>query len=503
VELKEYFGPLVKWWWLLLAAQLVAAAASFVATRGQPPIYQTSTTLMVGSALDNPNPTGAELGLAQQLVQTYAETARSSPLRKAAMTALGLSRLPSYVVRVLPNTLMLEISVTDTDPQRAQAVANELAHQLILRSPATTDQEQQQRQAFVNQQLDELEASITETRAEIDRYRKELEKMTSARQIADTQAQIAALESKLRTLQANYAAMLANTRRGAINVLSIVEPAALPVRPVGPNRVTPIALAAAIGLALAVGGAYLLEYLDDTVKRPEDAQRALGVNILGAIPPQEKAAASNVMGVSSHSEAAEAYRVLRTNLAFAVADRPVHRLLITSPAPSEGKSLIAANLGAALAQIGRTVILVDADLRRPQQHRLFSLGNSVGLTGALSSDNPDLDKVLQKTHVPGLFVLTSGPPVLNPGNWLESARMHKLLEGLSQRADIVVVDTPPVTVLADALVLAPQCDGVLLVLESARTRRQVAQKALEALAQVNGRVIGAILNRVPRESVNY
>jgi succinoglycan biosynthesis transport protein ExoP len=503
VELRQYIAPLLKWWWLLLTAQLVAAVAGYIATRDQPAIYQTSATLAVGRILDNPNPSGGEIGLGQQLVNAYAETARSRSVRNATMATLGMNWLPRYTVRSIPSTLTLEITVVDIIPERAQAVANGLANELIRRSPAATDKEDQQRQAFVNQQLNELEASIDETRQDIDRLKKELEKMTSARQIADAQAQIAALDSKLRALQSNYAAMLANTRRGAINTLTLVDPATLPTTPIGPDRVSPILMAAAIGLVLAVGGAYLLEYLDDTVKTPDDVQLTLGLNTLGAIPEQSNISPENIVAVGARSATTEAYRILRTNLEFAAADRSLRRILITSPSPTEGKSITTANLGAALAQIGRKVILVDADLRRPQLHRLFKLDNSVGLTGALSYENYTLDGALAKTNVPGLSVLTSGPSTLNPGNWLESVRMRRLLDSLQEQADVILIDSPPVTLLADALVLSSLTDGVLLVLESGRTRRDLAKRALEALARVNARVIGVVLNRVPVDDNRY
>ncbi|MCC7354738.1 MAG: polysaccharide biosynthesis tyrosine autokinase [Anaerolineae bacterium] len=503
MELRQYIAPLLKWWWLLLTAQLVAAGAGYIATRDQPAIYQTSVTLAVGRILDNPNPSGGEIGLGQQLVNAYAETARSRSVRNATMVALGMPWLPRYTVRSIPSTLTLEITVLDVSPERAQAVANALANELIRRSPAATDKEDQQRQAFINQQLNELEASIDETRQDIDRIKKDLEKMTSARQIADAQIQIAALDSKLRALQANYASMLANTRRGAINTLTLVDPAPLPSIPIGPDRISPILMAAAIGLILAVGGAYLLEYLDDTVKSPDDVQLALSLNTLGAIPEQNRVSPENMVRVGSHSPTTEAYRILRTNLEFAVADRSLRRILITSPSPTEGKSITTANLGAALAQIGRKVILVDADLRRPQLHKVFGLDNTVGLTGALSHENYTLDGALVETNIPGLSVLPSGPSTLNPGNWLESARMRRLLDSLQEQADIILVDTPPVTLLADALVLSSLADGVLLVLESGKTRRNVAKRALEALSRVNAKIIGVVLNRVPVDDSRY
>jgi capsular polysaccharide biosynthesis protein len=223
---------------------------------------------------------------------------------------------------------LIEIAVVDTDAKRAQAVANELADQLIHQAPTSPGGGADQRQAFINSQLDDLETKITQTQDEVTKKQTELANLFSARQIADAQAQITALQQKLVTLQGNYAAMLANTQRGAINSLAVIEPARLPSVPIGPNRRLTIFLAAVIGLILAVGAAYLLEYMDDTLKNPEEVQKVLGLTTLGAVPQAAEVSPANELIVLSNSQspATEAYRVLRTNLQFAAVDRPLRTL---------------------------------------------------------------------------------------------------------------------------------------------------------------------------------
>ncbi len=503
MELKEYIAPLRKWWWLIVASVLVATVSSFLAMRQQPPIYQSRATIMVGRAIENPNPTGNDFWLTQQLAGTYADIAQRAPVREATMAALGLKWLPAYTVRAVPNTQLVEITVVDTSPPRVQAVAAELANQLIRQTPASSAGETQQRQAFVKSQLDELEVKIKETQAEITKKQDELGNMFSARQIADAQTQIAGLQTKLTTLQANYAALLSNTQQGSINTISVIEPPALPTTPIGPNKLATILLAAAIGLVLAGGAAYLLEYLDDTLKNPDDVQKELGLTTLGAVPLIENSDGELAAMSGGQSAAAESYRVLRTNLQFAAVDRPLRTLLITSPAPIEGKSMTAANLAAALAQAGRRVVLVDTDLHRPRLHRIFKLRNNAGITSALLEEHPALDALLQETQVQNLRVLTSGPLPPNPAELLGSTRMKELLAELTALADIVVLDSPPATALSDAAILSTQCDGVLLVLDSGKTRREVAKRALEALKRVNARVVGALLNRMPTRGAGY
>ena len=505
LELKEYILPLRKWWWLIVAATLVATVSSFLATRQQPPIYQTRTTVIIGNSMNNPNPNSYDYYQSQQLAATYADIVKRDTVRQATMTALGLTFLPDYSARTVPTTQLVEITVTDTDPVRAQAVAKELVNQLIAISPSGQNSEAKKRQAFISGQLNELEDKIKATQSEITKKQEELTGLFSARQIADAQTQIAALQNKLASMQTNYTALLSNTQQGARNALSTLEEARLPTRPIGPNKSATILLAAVIGFALAAAAAYLLEYLDDTMKNPEDVEKALGLTTLGAAPVMKLEDGNELVVVTqSQSPISEAYRVLRTNLQFAAVGHPLDTLMVTSAGPGEGKSMTAANLAAALAQGGRRVILVDGDLHRPRQHRVFGLRNNTGVTTALITDVAgNLDNILQDTSVPGLRVLTSGPLPPNAAELLGSTRMRELLADLHTRADIVVVDSPPVTALSDAAVLSTQTDGVLLVVDAGRTRREMAKRATEALGRVHARVIGVLLNRMPSRGAGY
>ena len=502
MEFRDYIQPLRRWWWLLVLSTLIAAVFSFIAVSRQPPVYQTHVTLMVGRAIDNPNPSGSDFWLTQQLANTYADIAKREPVRQATMDALGLTWLPDYTVRVVPNTQLIEIAVTDTDPVRAQAVANQLANQLIKQSPTGSGPDQE-RQTFIQQQLNELERGIEDTKAQIDQKQEELASMFSARQIADAKAQIKALQDKLNTLQANYAALLANTDQGAINTLTIIEPAALPEKPVGPNKPITVLLASVIGFILAAMAAYLLDYLDDTIKTPDEAKKLLDLTTLGAVPHMQDSEPELIAMSNSQSPAVESYRILRTNLQFAAVNHPLDALLITSPSPTEGKSMTVANLAIAMAQAGKKTVIVDADLHRPRQHKLFSLPNNVGVTTALLSEHPEPDGLLQSTQIPNLSVLTSGPLPPNPAELLGSERMKELLQHLAEEAEMIILDSPPATVLSDAMILSTQSDGVLLVLDVGQTRRDAARRAVEGLQQVNARIVGVLLNRMPTKGGGY
>ena len=516
MELKDYIIPLRKWWWLILASTLVAATSSFIAVWQQPATYRATTKLIIGQAINNPNPTSTEFSLSQQLATTYADIANTGPVREQTMAVVGLDWLPEYTVRQQANTQIIEIAVIDTDPVRAQVVANELANQLILQSPTAPRPEEQERQAFIENELTDLESKITETREEISVQQEALVNLLSARQIADVQSQIAVLQTRLTTLQSNYAALLASTEGGAINSLRIIDPARQPETPVGPNRPVTILTAAAIGFALAAAGAYLMEYLDDTIKTPGDVEALTGLPTLAGIARFKSENGSRELVTQEHprSPISEAYRVLRTGIQFSNLAKPNRKLLISSPNPVEGKSMTTANLAVVMAQAGHKVLVIDTDLRRPVQHKIFSVNKDKGLTnmlllpelereGSSAEMHQKLGQFLQKTSEPGLAVLTSGPIPPNPSELLGSNRMKKVLNILSSIFDVILLDSPPALAVTDAAVLSDQVDGVILVVNADSTRRNQLQQGVERLREINANLIGVVLNRLTPKSDGY
>ena len=208
------------------------------------------------------------------------------------------------------------------------------------------------------------------------------------------------------------------------------------------------------------------------------------------------------------SAAAEAFRALRTNIQFASPDKPVHTILATSTRPDDGKSTTIANLAITFAASGSPTVLVDADLRRPHLHRIFDLQNDTGLTTwvsevARASGDTAVTVPLQDTQIPNLKVLTSGPVPPNPAEILASQRMAELLAMLRDKAEYVLIDTPPIIAVTDAAVLAPRVDGVLLVVNAGKTRRDLAVKARDMLRQVNANLLGVVLNNAAIDKSAY
>ncbi len=512
MEIKEYFNPLLKWWWLILLSAVIAGGASYMATRQQAPEFASQATLIIGSTIDNPNPSNSELSLSQQLAATYVDLANRNSVRETTMEALGLTWLPEIRVFQPTNSNTIEIIVTDTDPIRAQAVASELSRQLILRSPTSQD-DRSARQDFVNEQLDEYEQAITENKDQIIAKKEELGHLISAREISSVQGEIRSLESKLQTLQSIYANLLQGTGEGATNTVRILEEASLPRRPINSNNMMTVLTAAAVGLALAATAAYVLEYLDNSIKTPAHIERLVQQPTLagiGFIKPADNQ--SMLITVNQPKSAmSEAYRVLRTGIQFSGVDRKNSILLITSAVPQEGKSTTAANLSVVLAQAGYRVLLLDADLRRPSQHRVFDLPNSRGLTTILlqMDDGEEADTLnliedaAHSAQVDGLQVVTCGPVPPNPSELLGSVRMNHLLEVAEEAFDYVVIDSPPVLSVTDGVILAAQAGSTVVVVQANKSREDDLKQAMERLHDVNANVVGCVLNLLKPRSEGF
>jgi succinoglycan biosynthesis transport protein ExoP len=304
----------------------------------------------------------------------------------------------------------------------------------------------------------------------------------------------------LNSLESIRLARLQNTP----NIVQI-EPAALPATPIRPRPLQNALLAGAVGLMLAAGIIFLAEYLDDTIKTMDDVERILQLPVVGYIAEiQHKSKSDEELYVvrQPRSPVSEAFRLLRTNLEFAAVDHPIRRLLITSTGPNEGKTTIAVNLAAIIAQGGRKVIVLDGDLRRPRVHRFMGLPNQFGLTD-LFRKNVTVPMVSQKA--PGLenvSVLTTGSLPPNPTELLGSLRMDHILDEASRGSDIVIVDSPP-SLVADVQILAAKVDAVIMIVYPGHTQADAALATLEQLKRSGARVVGVVLNRIPRHRADY
>jgi len=288
------------------------------------------------------------------------------------------------------------------------------------------------------------------------------------------------------------------------NTLSIVESAVEPATPVASRLPLIVGVAGLAGLGLAFGGVLLIEMTDDRLKwEGPGHSRALGLPVLGAVSRIRSSDAPLILQSRPSSREAECFRGLRTSILLSGGGQSPQVLLCTSAAPQEGKSLVVANLGLAMAALGRRTVVVDGDLRKRQLHRLFSMPSGPGLSELLSNgDSPGA--YVQQTSVPNLSLLRAGAPAGDPTSLLASRRFSDLLAALKQGYDMVLFDSPAALMVPDAAILASQSDGVLLLVDAQTTSRRAAQRVRRSLEeQAGARVLGTVFNRVRLKPRHY
>jgi capsular exopolysaccharide synthesis family protein len=293
-------------------------------------------------------------------------------------------------------------------------------------------------------------------------------------------------------------------RTSNIRVLDAARPDPKPVRPDLPRGVM---MGVGFGIFAALCLALLLEFLDSSVNTQLDIEERLGLPFLGFVPTIPDA----IPGVGNRdlyllrepkSLIAECTRAIRTNLLFMSPDKPFKRMLVTSSGPQEGKSTTVINLGTAMAQSGNKVLVVDTDMRRPRLHRAFGVPNDVGVSSLVVGEG-DIHSAIKATEVPGLFVLPCGPVPPNPAELLHTKAFSQLLDKLGEHFDRIILDSPPVGAVADAVVLATQAEGVLVILKAGRTHRDVALRTVRSLRDVKANIFGAVLNNVDLAKSKY
>jgi capsular exopolysaccharide synthesis family protein len=340
--------------------------------------------------------------------------------------------------------------------------------------------------------VNQLHQEVNQLQARVEQENATKQELTRARDLA---------WSTYTTLSNKVAeASVAAQARGSVVRLAV--PAITPQTPVGPRKTVNTLLGLVVGLMLGVGAAFLLEYTDDRISRTDQVTALLKLPMLGAIPQfKHPRARAKVSGngredkaiLDTRSAAIESFRVLRYNLMANGATWRV--LLIASAVPSEGKSTLAANLAALIANLGRSVTLVDGDMRRPSLHKIFDLPNDAGLSDLLSDSPDQIDAHAQATQVEGLRLISSGPLPTDPAALLESQAWTRLIEKLKTTSDVVVIDAPATLGLADTSIMARGADAILMVVERGKSTRRDALRAKEILTATEVPILGVAVNR--------
>lgn len=450
MELRQYLSILRRRWWMFALGLVVAAAAAYGFSKQQTPIYRAQATLLLNLASQPAAPTIGDVSASQALTKTYAKIVTAQPTLQEAAQRLGGNITYKSLKKVsgtdVPLTELILAAFESPDPAFAAQVVNTVS------------------QVFA------------------ERVR---------------EAQLGGTTSTGTTAPASPP---------NINTVYIVEPAQVPTSPVSPRVLVNTVVGAVLGLLAAIATVALLEYLDDTVKGPEDLE-ALELTLMGVVQrfPHKREETIKVLSQDSgHQGLQEAYQQLRTNMEFASLDGEMRSLVVTSAQPGEGKSTTAANLAIMMARAGRKVLLVDTDLRRPSLHRLFNTLNQQGVTSVmLGAAGTTIASSSQATDVPNLRLLSSGPLPPNPSELLGSKRLDTLMQQLAETADVVIYDTPPCVVVADAAIIASHADAVLFVVDAGRTRVNAMRAALDNISRSRTRILGAVLNKVSKRGRGY
>lgn len=359
--------------------------------------------------------------------------------------------------------------------------------------------------------IDNLEKQRDEQQALLASYQEAYNRLLNTNVAEITSQDIKELENTLSLYQQIYLNLLSNRENVRLqklqnmpNVVQIFRaiPSDAPIRP---RPLLNMGIGAAAGLFLALAIIFLRDALDTTVHSKEDIERKVGLPVLGMIAKIDdtRDASQPYVDYKPRSPIAETFRKLRTNLEFASVDAPLKLIIVTSALPSEGKTTISLNLAAIYAQGGKRVAVIDADMRKPMLHRVAGLSNRMGLSDLFRSDMPIKEIMRSPNGNERLFLITSGKLPPNPSELLASMRMGQILENLLKMVDVVIIDTPPMLVAADAQILAARSDGVLIVAEPYRTPIESLQASVEALRRVNARVLGVVFNRVPPQDHYY
>lgn len=500
LELRDYLRVLQRRKAIIALSVLVIVAAALVASFLQTPVYQGTAELLLQQRVnENPfDPVTGQRNDPTRSVQTEIQVMKSRPVREAVVKKLGAA--PPVSAAPVGQTDVVQVRAQSRFARQAAAIANAYANAYI----------EFRRKQAVNDLLDagkEVQAKVDDYQHQIDGINDQIAKAPPDRQAA-VEADVNPQRQSLLSQQALFRQKLdqlevsAALRSGGAQ---LVTPATTPSSPIKPTPKRNAVLAFAVGLIFGVGLAFLLEYLDDSVKTKDDLDRVVkGLPTLGMIPAIGAWKDRDVPQVVSISEpsspTAEAYRALRTSVQFLGLQQPVRVIQLTSPNPSEGKTTTLSNLAVALARAGQRVVVCCADLRKPRVHDFFGLPNVVGFTSVLLGDVP-LSGALQE--VPGVervSLLASGPIPPNPSELLSSARAAEVIAALQAEFDVVLIDTPPVLPVTDAAVLSARVDATILVATANSTTRRELTHAIDVLRQVEAPLVGVVFNGVPTEA---
>lgn len=435
LDLRQLMHIARRRWWIVVLLMIVAGASAYVSASRQEDQYAANAKILVISGKPDSGSDYSALQTSRSLAETYRQLIETGPVMDRVIALLDLPYTSPQLrekvsTSVVVDTQIVQVSVTDHDPDMAASLANAISSEF---------------RSYITEQVD--------------------------------------------------------PRIGA--QVEIADPALVPTAPFAPQPMRSLLLGTFVGALLGAGVVALLEFLDNTVKPDVNIQGIASAPVLASVAEVSRLApgGSQVYTMAQpRTSASEAMRLLRTNLQFASASGKIDSLAITSSAPGEGKSTITANLGVVLAQSGLIVAIVDGDLRNPTQHKIFGVENSLGMTSLLTNPEAGWEAMAHKVALPGLFLVPSGPIPPNPPDLLSSETFEQIIDRIKADVDIVLIDTPPILHASDPLIVSRITDGVMLVCRSHKTRIEAFRQAVQSIHQGKLRIVGIVLNRVPRRN---
>jgi polysaccharide biosynthesis transport protein len=471
-----------RWWVIALAVLGLAASLALSLTEAKQ--YSATAQLLVQSSGQ-----GISLGTTPQQVtttdvQTDLQLATSEPVVELVRRQLGSA--PPIAASEVAQTNVIALTATNASPVQAARIANAYASAFVEQTQKTAMSNLTTAQATLHEQINSLGKQIRSLQGK-----------------AGATTQVSALINQQAVLKEEVAQLEVNGATATSGVESVTS-ARPPTSPSSPKPIQDALLGLAVGLLLGLGAGFLRESLDDRLSSKDAAERFGAAPVIAMVPMVNSWRKGNRSEVASRSEptspAAEAYRSLRTSLQFTRQAQELRTLLVTSPAAAEGKTSTLANLGAVFAQAGERVVLVSCDLRRPRLGQLYGIEEQAGLTTVLLGQQT-LEQALQQ--VPGydcLWLLGAGPVPPNPAELLDGPKAREIFAALKENFDLVLVDSPPVLPVTDAMVLSKYADGTLLVVAAGQTKRAELQRAAERFSQAKASVVGIVLNEVTKQS---
>jgi succinoglycan biosynthesis transport protein ExoP len=515
LELRDYLGVLRRRKWSIVVVMVIVVGAAVGFTLVQTKVYEAKATLVIETSLASQVliPTAAvEAAVTDAQVQTEAELMQAFPTTRAITKQLGY--LPDVDIETVEGTPAVFVTSRDPLPEKAAKEVNDFTNTYVeVRNESLAN--------TVRNAMEDLQAQIKNLDAEIAADRDRIiaiEMELNAGVDAEAEGVLRAEQARLQALVSPEQVLarqgdLQRKLDGLGTKLALtgsgdnftVSGSATPKVPVEPRPLRTGLIALGVGLLLGLIVAFLRDYFDDTLRTKEDLDHASGgVPVLALIPsvPNWRDRSKPVLEsvAHPHSAVSEAYRTLRTSLAFAAIGHRVRIIQVTSSTSGEGKTTTAANLAVTLARTGKRVVLVDCDLRRPRVHEFFGLDNKIGFASVLIGEINVVEALHPIPGVIGLNVLPAGPPPPNPSELLSAKAARQLLDTMAEVADFVVVDSPPLLPVADSVTLAGYADATVLLVTARATTRRSLHRSLELLQQVDAPLEGILFNRVGREA---